>query len=123
MLSNKEFFNDKIDWKFFNFLLDKATEFEDKDLSFEIRIGMFLNNKLYTIYFYLSDNEPFFNNMKLGDAIEAYEKIGLSYTIYIYNGSLKDPINLELFYEKIKNKCYKDENGYNDQTSLTVKPK
>lgn len=41
----KEYFNDKINWKFLNYICDKATKFEDeKNIRFEVGVYIYDNN-------------------------------------------------------------------------------
>jgi len=89
---NKEFFNDKIDWKFFNFLVDKSTELEDMGYDAWIYV-VFKNykNDLFCIYGRDEIDEEGkygWRNMTNELAIDAYEKYGLFYVCkFYYNDS------------------------------------
>ena len=85
---NKEFFNDKINWKFFNFLVDKSTELEDIGYDVWIYVG-FKNykNDLYKIYgrdVMINSDKYGWSDMTNELCIDGYEKYGLFYVCKFY---------------------------------------
>ena len=99
MLSNKEFFNGKIDWKFFNYLLDGLTKYEDTNVECRILIltyGLpFFNYNQSKGYIEIEEyNNVYIHNQsddRIGycsmymniKAKEEYEKNGLLYAVYL----------------------------------------
>lgn len=101
-MTNKD--TDKIiDWKFFNYLKDKATEFEDNGCEIHIFVDAKLNhsNHVETIYCYSStDGEEYYNN---GETNLNLDNLSLLYDIILFNS---DKIfNIKDYYMKIKKNC------------------
>lgn len=82
---DQDYFKDKIDWKFFNYLQYMATEFEDMGnyyFSFSVSINMGTNNRYYTVY--TDDlNGRKFSKINLS-YIDKYLEYGLVYEIACY---------------------------------------
>jgi len=54
----KQFFHNKIDWKFFNYLKDKIVHFEDAGKAVFISVAIFVGKNDYkSIYLYVNGND------------------------------------------------------------------
>lgn len=105
----KDYFQPRIDWKYYNYLIDKGTEFEDKGYIVIVKICI----KSDSYY------DDFFNNVKgfndnisraaLSDYKRFYKKNGLYYVVNMYlneQDAYTETLSLNLSYEyveKIKN--------------------
>ena len=139
----KNTFKDKIDWKFFNYIKDKMTLFEDKNISaiVEVYACLTLRDKYikdrHTICFYItgfneeSDHWTTFKNVET-----PVEKIGQLYTEIVYGIFLFDEDHtldkfgnwtdkyLKEFYETIKNKAILLDNQINGiNTHILIQPR
>lgn len=97
----EEYFKSKIDWKIYNFLLDRVTEYEDigiPNICVEVmyRYDIYDDNKGTTEYhwlykWYMDEND--YVNTNLNHLKTQYEKYGLYYSIIIYEDNVKSIIN------------------------------
>ena len=139
----KKTFNNKIDWKFLNYIKDKMTLFEDKNISaiFEVYACLTLRDKYikdrHTIYLYItgfteeSEQWTSFKNVET-----PVEKIGQLYTEIVYGIFLFDEEHtidgfgnwvdkyVKEFYETIKNKAILLDNQINGiNTHILIQPR
>ena len=139
----KNTFKDKIDWKFFNYIKDKMTLFEDKNISaiFEVYACLTLRDKYirdkHTVCTYItgfSEESDYWASFK--NVSTPVEDIGKTYTEVVYSICLFDEEHtvdkfgnwtdkyLKEFYETIKNKAIllnNEMNGMN--THILVRPR
>jgi len=79
----EELLKDKINWKFFNFLLDKLTKFEDSGYETEMYISLYVP-KFKThrkVMIYKNGEYEYFDTSLLRS--NNLEKYGLFYSVYI----------------------------------------
>ncbi len=107
MLNIESFFKDKIDWKFYNYLIDRFTDYEDLGYVMLIDISVTLNSDDQLIYNsdkrYCSYSLSYMNLV-----IKSYNTHGLFYNCYIYDKTdyhFADRKIAQLFKDKIENKC------------------
>lgn len=109
----QRFFEDKIDWKFYNYLTDIITPYEDKGYFVVIDIATYdyeLNTK--HIYFMGDDKQyKYLDNVFNAHILEKYyNSNGLVYLIYVFknfeDGKIQYDI-LDEIYNKIKSRCHK----------------
>ena len=121
----QRFFEDKIDWKFYNYLTDITTPYEDKGYFVVIDIATYdyeLNTK--HIYFMSDDKQyKYLDNIFNVHVLEKYyNSNGLVYLIHVFKSFEDGKIQydkLEEIYNKIKSKCHKV-NIKDSDTSLCV---
>lgn len=141
----KDFFKDKINWKFFNKVKDELTFFED--LSIDAGIEVIVYNEVKNedtiinssnIYYYVNmideqnekyEDEKFvepFTDEKTNETIEKYKANGINYLIWV---DKRDNVNLNILkkriskYIEIVNLDIYDE-GYDfDNNYMIVKPR
>jgi len=112
----QRFFEDKIDWKFYNYLTDITTPYEDKGYFVVIDIATYdyeLNTK--HIYFMSDDKQyKYLDNIFNVHVLEKYynkELYGLYYGIGISkDGARMDSEKTEELLKRIKSKCHKVKN-------------
>jgi len=108
----KEYFNDKINWKAFNFLLQKITQFED--MGYRIALRICLRNPEhqsghFDMYTYNTDiNKGEYTTGRFYDFKDIVEYYNNDKTIY-YKISLHDEVKqkkaiMDAIYDEIKNK-------------------
>ena len=89
----REFFADKIDWKFFNFLMDRTTKYQDIGCSVKVSVliknGNSVNSEYTKVFCYYSSSnqsvyfDEFYDDKELKVVIPRYEKRGLFYGVSI----------------------------------------
>ena len=83
----EQYFEDKVDWKIYNYLLDCITELEDKDVYCELYIGTLLGkNDINEVYSYSSKSlhNGWSNRKELNEWImNSYNSHGLYYCMCV----------------------------------------
>ena len=122
-----DLFKDKVDWKFFNYIIDRSFEFSDKyDVTFRFYIcvndGRF--SKFFIYFPDLEDNGDFIVDDSMEEYIDNYKKSGIYYKIVAYSdGTHYNRKVMDEYYEKIKNKCIDSRTDFSIQlSSIIVKP-
>lgn len=108
----KNYFKDKIDWKFFNYLNYKLVTFEDLEFTAHmcIKYKSFLIYELYNDYSsYNEASEEFLKEMS-----DTFDEKKLYYDVYIVDESKRNKItrnreNIEKYIKSVESKLY----GYN----------
>jgi len=134
-MTGEEYFKDKIDWKFINYLIDKCTQMEDLNLETEIEVrshidlsnGISIVTPVIVNVYNDLENEsastiiyPLMIDNNLDNCIRNYEKYGLIYCLKIPSKKYKDMY--ESFYEsKLKKRCTKV-NAHRMNLFIVLKP-
>ena len=92
MMTTKEFFHNKINWKIYNRILDICTELDDNSIDYNISVQVCqrtrkINDRLsdrrfHTIYQY--DDYPVHDDYEAYAFEDYYKQMGLFYTIEFY---------------------------------------
>ncbi len=108
----EEFFKDKIDWKFINYLIDRTTKYEDLgyyvDINVVVRLSGDINNysDYYAIYQINDKYYPLISDSFYYNIINYYNKYGIFYEISIYRDSdITDISVMTNFRNDIKHRC------------------
>ena len=130
----QRFFEDKIDWKFVNYISDNLTKFEDEGYNSQVDIEIYDIEKrkvlhVYRFGWYKGENiGRFISHEFVADYKPAFEKYGLRFNIHIYGDYKSDNYHPQIevklkeeLYEKIKNKCTRLKSE-ETQYVLIVKP-
>lgn len=100
----EEYFKDLIDWKFYSYLREKLTPYEDMGIKAEICVCV-KTGKYHTWIYGSHVNDFNRNNLAGWEVFGAHRTHGLYYTVFIYDdegNEIKDIT--EEYYQKIKNK-------------------
>ena len=109
----RQYFENKINWKIFNSILDKCTEFEDKNITYILNVCVkkqaspSIEPFYDTIYtrFYVNDSNIRIHyddeEFKLDDYIKLYERDGLYYMVSVGGKNTK---NIDLKNRFLNNK-------------------
>jgi len=109
----KEFFDKKIDWKFFNYLQYVSTQFEDKGYEIVLSIAIARGRKDYNSHVYddiyeidSSDAGRFIEEVSNKEKIfDYYKHNGLFYLVSIRKESRLDDECVEDFWAYVSDKC------------------
>ena len=119
-MTRKEYFDDKIDWRFLNYLIDNLTKYEDEGNLFSICVNLEINaRESWIVYLY---------NINYNTYIDAEQEmpkeyIGKKNIVYTVQASVsnKDPYALNRFYKNVESRC--NFFGRKNNTYAEIKPK
>ena len=110
-------FKDKIDWKFYNFVKDRAIEYEDNGGLVEIRISVRGKSDISyrSVYKYITNEKDDFLNVFSQSNLEffrtQYDKYGLYYEVDIFEKpedrqiGIKSADDTDGFIDKMRDRC------------------
>lgn len=89
-MKGEQYFKDKIDWKFYNALLDRLIKCEDDEIKCELEVRENYSEDMDNyriIYLYKQGTEQYMNHYVTNTDISKHEKYGLNlvYTMWIYS--------------------------------------
>ena len=105
----KGFFESKIDWKFFNFMIDKAIKFEDE--GFGVMLSVFTGDDI--VYKHETNkNDRYITATETKTLIDSFKKNGIVYSIDVFNTisdrSFEWEYNIDKtleLYKSVKSRC------------------
>lgn len=97
-LNIDNFFRDKFDWKFVQFVQDCASSIEDDGFNVEIILSI-IGEGMYSVYEVnkngtelIYPDVEWWDKPRFGDMKTHYKMYGVSYNIYIYGRDMKDSV-------------------------------
>ena len=122
-ISLRGFFEDKINWKFYNYIKDICLKYEDDGKSLNIEVAILSGKSTYrAVYYYQTgEGESYFAPDNIDYYIDKYKDDGLFYVIGVTFEYDNRDINLDEVYHRISSKCDRCVSGL--QYELVVKPK
>lgn len=111
------YFKERIDWKFYNYLLDKATKYADEGYNINVSVFVAAKYKDEITYFSEVYDGSVYTGRDIDNGVGHYRGGGLFYDIEIQAPG-KDSI-IEEYYNEIKHMCVLDNKS---KKNLKVKP-